>query len=187
MRTALEVQPAHSESLVRQDAEQITTLLFAAEPLATQIGNLLEQQMAARVIIAPTHLLCLSALRTNSFDLLLLEENALALDPSAACSLYESAGTAVIAEINFGVMRAESVLLAAKAALRRRKQEQQRARIAALSSVRADLLAPLTGLLLESQLALRQASPALAPSLQRIVELAEQVCARLQGSEHRAM
>lgn len=156
-------------------------LLFAADPLASEAARTLRLQLTADVTVTETQPRCIDALRRGSFDLVLLEESALDLDPLGAEALYEALGTSVAVEVNFGTMRADRVALAAGSALRRRQLDLQRAQAAARSDLQNQLTASVTGLLLESQLALRQAGPDAVPALHRLVDLAGHVCATLRG------
>ena len=156
-------------------------LLFAADPLASEAGRALRFHLAADVTVTETQARCIDALRRDSFDLILLEESALDLDPQGAEALYEALGASAAIEVNFGIMRADRVALAAGSALRRRQLDLQRAQAAAYSALQHQLTASVSGLLLESQLALRQAGPDAVPALHRLVGLAEHVCATLRG------
>lgn len=161
----------------------VSVLLFAAEPLASEVAWALRQHVTPHVEIAANKILCSEALRRASFDLVLAEESVALVDPAAADVLYEAAGNAVIVEVNFGMMDAESVVRQTKSALRRRKRDLLVAESAARSAFQRELMVSLTGLLLESQLALRQADAHLAPALNRLVGLAEHVCAQLRGED----
>lgn len=158
-------------------------LLFAADPLASIVSQELRATVTPRVAVAETQLLCLEALRREPVDLLLLEESLACLNPMTAQTLYEAARATVIVEVNFGLMQAERVALSARAALQRRKLDLMQARVAAKAALQNELIGSLTGLLLEAQLALRQAGPGLAPALERLVDLAEHVSAQLRADD----
>jgi threonine dehydrogenase-like Zn-dependent dehydrogenase len=166
----------------RRDQPQI--LLFAAEPLGSEAARALRLHLATEVTVTDSQPRCINALRRGSFDLVLLEESALDLDPLGAEAVYEAVGTSVALEVNFGTMRAERIALAAGSALRRRQLDLERAQGAARSALQHELTASVSGLLLESQLALRQAGADAVPALHRLVGLAEHVCAQLRGNSY---
>ena len=154
--------------------------MFAADPLGSEAARVLRLHLAADVTVTDSQPRCIDALRRGCFDLLLLEESTLDLDPLGAEAIYEAVGTSVTLEVNFGTMRANRIALAAGAALRRRQLDLQRAQRAARSALQHELTASVSGLLLESQLALRQAGADAVPALHRLVGLAEHVCAQLR-------
>lgn len=164
-------------------AESPSVLLFAGQPFASRIAACLQQSVTPDVRVAETQSGCLSALHHDTFDLLLLEESVSLFDPQTAAALYDAAGTAVVVELNFGLMQPERVVLATRAALNRRRRDLLTATEAARAALKDDLTVAISGLLLESQLTLRQAGPSPAPALQRLVDLAEHVCAQLRTDE----
>lgn len=147
-------------------------LVLAAEPAAGDVAHALRLQLGASVETASDRRACVQALRRGEFTLLLVEESLTTSDPEAADMLYEAAGTALVVEVNFGISSADRVLRLVRGALARSTQVEARARAGAALALHNELNAALTGLLLESQLALRQASPELAPALQQVVKLA---------------
>lgn len=174
---------AHSSAADPAQAEPaspvpLSVLLFAAQPFASRVAESLRQAITPRVVTVETQALCLQALRHEVSDVLVLETSTSLLDPHAAEALYGAAGTAIVVEVNFGLMQPDRILLAVRSALKRRQQEQARARAAAQQELQRDLSAALTGLLLESQLALYQSGPAHAPALARLVDLAEHLRAQ---------
>jgi hypothetical protein len=160
----------------------ISVLLLAAEPAATQAANVLRHGLPSQVEVVTDQRDCLGALRHDQYTLVLLEDGVYAGNPEGAAVLLEAAGTAYVLDVNFAICSAERVLLMVRSALKRRAEQEACARSAAVRSLHNDLNAPLTGLLLESQLALRQAGAELAPALRHIVELAEDLRRRLGAS-----
>lgn len=158
-----------------------TVLLIASEPAATSVAQSLRQQLDLAVDVVAHRRAAMSHLRRRQYTLLLLEENLAAVDEEATSLLYDSANTAPVLEINFAVTSAPRVVRQVRSALQRRAHDRQQARAAVATSLHQELNASLTGLLLESQLALRAATPEQAPKLRHVVELANDLRERLRA------
>jgi hypothetical protein len=150
---------------------------LAAEPIA----DALRTELAAEVEVAPQRRAGLAALRRSEFSLVLLEESLAELDPRGADLLYQNAATAPVVEINFAISRPPRIVRQVRSALAHRAQDAVKARAAAVVMLQNELNASLTGILLESQLALRDASPSQTPRLSHLVELAGDLRNRLKG------
>jgi hypothetical protein len=138
-------------------------LLIAPESTAPAVAEALRKSLDAMVEIASNRRAGLAALRRGEYCLVLLDEALAAADAQAADLLYQNAVSAPVLEINFRQ---------ARAALTRRAHDQAQARAAVTAALHSELNASLTGLLLESQLALREASPEQEEKLKHVVELA---------------
>jgi hypothetical protein len=147
-------------------------LIIADGPPAESVGDILRRELDLVVEIAPTRRAGLAALRRGEFSLLLLEESLAAAEPEATEHLYSKAFATPVLELNFAISSSQRVLRQVRSALTRRAHDQAQAREAAAVTLQNELKATLTGLLLESQLALREAGPAQAPKLRHLVELA---------------
>jgi hypothetical protein len=108
-----------------------------------------------------------------------LEDSVGGADPEAAELLYLNADGAVVLEMNFAITSAARAVRQVRAALHRRAQERARARAAATAALQGELRSTLQGLLLESQLALREAAPAQQAKLRQVVKLAGELRSRL--------
>jgi hypothetical protein len=150
---------------------------LAAEPIA----EALRAELDAAVEISPHRRAGLAALRRSEFSLVLLEESLAELDPRGADLLYQNAGIAPVLELNFAISKAPRIVRAVRSALAHRAQDGVKARAAAIVTLQNELNASLSGLLLESQLALRDASPAQEPKLRHLVELASDLRNRLRA------
>lgn len=159
-----------------------TLLLIAAEPVAERVAESLRTELDASVDIAPNRRAGVAALRRGEYALVLLEEALAAADAEAADTLYAAAGPAPVLEINFAITGTSRIVRQVKSALARRAHDRAQARAAAASSLQNELGASLAGLLLESQLALREATPQQAPKLRHLVELAGDLRDRLRAS-----
>ncbi len=147
-------------------------LLIATEAAALPVAEALRRDLEKTVEVAPTRLAGLSSLRRGDYSLVLLDEGLAAADPESADLIYQSSAAAPVLEVNFAICTAARVVRQTRAALLRRAHDESQARAAVAASLQNELSASLTGLLLESQLALRDASPEQAPKLQHLVELA---------------
>ena len=154
-------------------------LIIAAGPPALTIAAALRRELDATVEIAPNRRAGLAALRRDEYSLLLLEESLAAADPEATDMLYQKALATPILELNFAISNADRVLRHIRAALTRRDHDLTGARIAAIATLQGELKSSLTGLLLESELALRAAPPDQEQKLRRLVELAADLRNRL--------
>jgi CheY-like chemotaxis protein len=153
-------------------------LLIAQESAATPLAKALRIELGARVEAATTAREALAAsLNHGPFDLVLLDEGL----TFTAEQVYQVAGSATLLELNVAISSAARIVRQVRAALIRRDQMLAEARAAAAHSLREDLNGTLAGLLLESQLALRNSSPENAPHLQHLVELAGELRTILQN------
>jgi hypothetical protein len=150
----------------------VTILLISSESAALPIARTLRLDLDAEVEIATNRRAGLASVRRREFSLVLVDDNLAANDNLAVDLLYQNAGGALMVELNFAIASTGRILRQARAALARRAQDHTQARAAAALRLHSELNATLTGLLLESQLALREASPAQAPKIRQVVQLA---------------
>ena len=147
-------------------------LLIAPESTAQAVVDALRHNLDAAVETAANRRAGLAALRRGEYCLVLLDESLAAVDPQATDMLYQNAVSAPVLEINFIITGLQRIVRQARAALTRRAHDLAQARAAATAALHSELNASLTGLLLESQLALREAGPELEEKLRHVVELA---------------
>jgi hypothetical protein len=158
-----------------------TILLIAPETAATPVANAIRMQLDAEVQVVPNRRSAVASLRRNEYALIVLEESLTTSDPDAAEQLYKAASGALFIEVNFVLSNAERIVRQVRSALTRRAQDRAQARAAATASLTCELASALAGLLLESQLALREAAPAQQPKLRHVVELASDLRDRLRA------
>ena len=156
-------------------------LLIAPEVLAVRVADALRAGMDVSVDVASNRRGGLACLRRGEYALVLLDEAMADADADAADALYSHAGAAPVLEINFAISGAPRVVRQVKSALTRRAHDRAQARAAATADLEHELGASLSGLLLESQLALREAPPQAAPKLRHLVELAGGLRDRLRA------
>ena len=132
--------------------------------------------------IAATRRAGLAALRRSEFGVVVVEESLAEADPEWADQVWGLAGMAMPVQVDFAISGCARLGREVKAALQRRDGEQAVARRAAVTEIENDLKSAVTGLLLESELALHEpAIPAtLEPKLRHLVELAAALRERLR-------
>ena len=147
-------------------------LLIAPESAAQPIAEALRAELGAEVETTPSRRAALSLLRRHDFALILIDESLASADSATTDLLYQNAGSALIVELNLALSSAARIVRQARSALARRTQDLATARTAATAILHSELNTTLAGVLLESELALREASPTQAPRLRHLVQLA---------------
>jgi hypothetical protein len=160
---------------------QHSILIIAPTHAAEPVADALRLELDASVEVAPHRRAGLAALRRSEFSAVVLEEALAELDPRGADLLYQNAAGAPVVELNFAISKSPRIVRQVRSALAHRAQDSIKSRAIAMVSLQNDLNASLTGLLLESQLALREALPAQEPKLRHLVELASDLRNRLRA------
>ncbi|HSU18350.1 MAG TPA: hypothetical protein VLI45_01275 [Acidobacteriaceae bacterium] len=155
-------------------------LLISPEAAAISVAAALRDDLNLPVARASSRRAGLAMLRRGQYLLVALDESLAETDEVATDLIFQNAGTAPLIEIDFAAMPPARVVRHARSALQRRAQDEQRAREAAAASLEAELRGLLSGLLLESQLALREAKPEQAPKLRQVVQMAGDLRDRLR-------
>ncbi len=160
-----------------------SVLIVAAEPAASHVAEHLRTQLHMQVEVIADWYQCRKRLQQATFTLLLVEEGLSGTDSDAVTALYDSMAAGWILEANFGLSDSQRIVRQVRSALDRKARNEAHTRTAVLCSLRSQLTSCLTGLLLESQLALRQTGPDSAPALQRILGLAERLSELVQSPD----
>ena len=155
-------------------------LLIAPESAAQPIADALRSELHAEVETTPSRRTALTLLRRDDFALILIDENLASADSVTTDLLYQNAGSALLLELNLAISGAERLVRQARSALARRARDLATARTAAAAALQSELNTVLAGVLLESQLALRDANPAQTPRLRHLVQLAGDLRDRLR-------
>jgi hypothetical protein len=158
-----------------------TILLIAPESAALPVADALRHDLHAEVEMTPSRRAGLASLRRNDFSLVLIDESLTTPDTASADLIYQNAGGALVVELNFAISSAARIVRQTRAALARRTQDHAQAHAAAATALHSELNATLAGILLESELALREATPAQAPRLRHLVQLAGDLRDRLRA------
>ena len=148
---------------------------------AENFARVLGQQVGARVVVADGRRAALAALRAAEYGVVVVEEAMVEDNPVWSEQVWLQAGLAMPVTVNFALSGAARVTREVKAALTRRDAEHVLARRAVAVEMENDLKSSVTGLLLESQLALREpkiAAP-LETKLRHMVAMATDLRQRL--------
>jgi hypothetical protein len=156
-------------------------LLLTPAAATDAIANALRGGLDIEVEATTNRHTVLACLRQREYLLVLVDEGMAAEDLQATDLLYRSAGSTPVLEINFALSGAARIVRQVRSALTRRAFDRAQAQSAATLSLQNELNATLSGLLLESQLLMRDASPQLEPKLRHVVELAGDLRERLRA------
>lgn len=159
-----------------------SVLLITAVAGAAECAQAMEKQLGLRVNMVADRRAGLAALRREEYMVVILDENLALADAAATDVLWKQAGLAVPIEINFAICGCARITREVRAALARRDQEQMLAMRAAATLVESELNSAVTGLVLQSELAMKEAgvTPALTARLQAIREMANSLRDRLR-------
>ena len=156
-------------------------LLIAPESAAQPIVEALRTDLRVEVETTPSRRAALTSLRRHDFALILIDESLASADSTKTDLLYQNAGSAPVLELNLALSSAARIVRQARSALARRTQDLATAHTAAAAILHSELNTTLAGILLESELALRDAAPAQAPRLRHLVQLAGNLRDRLRA------
>ena len=159
----------------------IVSTMEGAESCARAIA----EQTGVRVQVAATRRAALVMLRQQEFGVVVVAENLVEGDPVWADQVWCLAGLALPVQINFALSGSARLVREVKSALARRDGERALALRTATAELENELKSSVTGLLLESELVLREPmTPAsLQPKLRHLVELAGVLRERLRGED----
>lgn len=135
---------------------------------------------------APTRAAALRLLERREYAVVILDEMLADADPEGAGVLWNRAGLAIPLQINFAVAGSARLEREVRAALGRRQREEHLATTAAAAAVDAELKNAITGLLLESQLALAEEGipPQVESRLKTLAGIADRLRSRLGTEVH---
>lgn len=148
-------------------------LVVSALSGAKDCAAAIMQQMGLDVDVMPGWREAIEVLRFEAYVVVIVDDALAEGDPRGAEVLWKMAGLAIPMQVNFALTGAARLVRDLRAALARREQEQGAAQRAALQAVESDLRNTVSGLLLHSQLALREtpSSPQLEQRLRVMAEL----------------
>lgn len=155
----------------------VISALGGAETCAAAIM----QQMGLDAEVVPGRREAVEALRAGVYAAVIVDDALAEGDPRGAEVLWKMAGLAIPMQVNFALTGSARLVRDLRAALARREQEQGAAHRAALRAVESELRNSISGLLLHTQLALRESppSPQLEQRLRLMAELAGNLKQRL--------
>lgn len=134
----------------------MSVLIISGMEGVRNCAEVLSKQLSMSVEFAEGRRGAFEALRKREFMVVVVDETLAECDPSAADAIWERSGLAIPLQINFALAGAARIIREIRAALRRREREQASARRAAREDLGTELKNTITGLLLQSQLALSE-------------------------------
>jgi signal transduction histidine kinase len=153
-------------------------LVISALSGAENCAAAIMQQMGLDVEVVPGRREGVEALRTGVYAAVIVDDGLAEGDPRGAEVLWKMAGMAIPMQVNFALTGSARLVRDLRAALARREQEQGAAQRAALRAVESELRNTISGLLLHTQLALRDSPP--TPQLEQRLRLMAELAANLK-------
>jgi hypothetical protein len=147
-------------------------------------AEVVAKQLNMKVDVASGCRGAVDALRRREFSVIVVDETLVECDPKAAEAIWERSGLAIPMQINFALAGAARIIREVRAALQRRQREQAVARMAAREAMECELKNTVTGLLLQSQLALAEDGlpKQIAQKLRIVEDLAGKLRSQLSGA-----
>jgi hypothetical protein len=150
--------------------EYMSILIISGIEGVRNCAEVCSKQLGMKVEVADGRRTALAILRLKDFVAVVVDESLAECDPAAADAIWERSGLAIPLQINFAVSGAARIIREIRAALQRREREQTVALRAASASIEMELKNTVSGLLLQSQLALSQGGiPAVVAEKMRLV------------------
>jgi len=169
----------------RHNWSEPTIILVTTSSRAKECAAAIEQATHHQAKVATSLARAVDSLQTNDFDAVVLDESFRQTEIGGASLLLNHAGLAVPIYVNLALHGAERVAGEVQAGLMRFVGEKLAAMRAAESQLRSELRGEVTGILLTSELALRE--PALPASvgakIQTLHDLAEKMRLRLEATQ----
>lgn len=163
-------------------------LVVATVANAAECVRVIQESAGVEVELGSSKKAGLALVRRHEYAVVVVEESLAETDPEWAEEMREAGGLATPLQMNLSITGCARLGREVKAAVLRRSQEQVSARRYAKVELENELKSSVTGLLLESELALQEpsVSASLAPKLRHLVELAGAIRERLRPEgEHR--
>ena len=134
----------------------MTILIVSGIEGVRNCADVVSKQLGMKVEFASGRRGAVDALRRREFAAVVVDETLAECDPEAAEAIWERSGLAIPMQINFALAGVGRVIREIRAGLQRRHREQEAARLAAREDIGAELKNTVSGLLLQSQLALAE-------------------------------
>jgi hypothetical protein len=116
----------------------------------------LKSQLGMEVEVCNGRRSALVALRRREYVVVIVDDRLVEFDSDAADVIWENSGPAIPLQVNFALAGAARIIREIRAALRRREREQKAAQCAATADIEFALKDVVSGLWLQSQLALAE-------------------------------
>jgi hypothetical protein len=156
-------------------------LIITAAEGVEEIAATLAKKLGLTVEVAGSRAAALRLLERRSYALVVLDQILAEADPQGAELVWRQTNLAIPLQINFALAGSKRLEREMRAALMRRQREQQMASVAAAAAVDTALKNAVTGILLESRLALAEKglSPSIESRLRTLAGIANQLRDRL--------
>lgn len=160
-------------------------LLTTPSARARECAEAIEAQTQQCTHVAESLQQALALLRDEAYEAVILDQCMLDTDPDQAEVVLQHTGTAILVTLNCAIVGTDRMVRELRSAIARRTKELQAARKAAEQSLRSDLGAPLTAILLDCELALNLPNlpPAGKDKLHSVHEMARAIQQRLHIEE----
>jgi hypothetical protein len=157
-------------------------LLISSSSKAAECAAAIQQGTRQPTQVANSIACAVTKLQSGEYDAVIVDQSLLAMDFRALDTVLNHAGVAMPIHVNLALQRAERVVREVQAGLHRGAVEKKIAMRAAEGRLRGELRDEVTGILLNSELALRQPTvpAAVADKIRSMQQLAEQMRSRLQ-------
>ena len=146
---------------------------------AENCASAMSRQLGSAVELVASRKAALAALRRTQYAVVVVDESLAEADPEGTELIWKHAELAVSLQVNFAISGTPRVVREVRSALVRREQEQSLAMRAAATTIENELKSTVTGLLLQSQLAL--AEPSVSPTLQEKLKLMVELAGNLRN------
>ena len=157
---------------------QHSVLIISPMTEAAAAAASLSKTLGCVVNVAANHRAGLAELRRGDYSVVVVDDTTAEANPAATEMLWQSLGRAVPVQINFAFSGGARLTREVQAAIGRGEQQQVMALRAAAFRLENELKSTVTGLLLQSQLAL--AEPELTPKLTGKLELVAELAGSLR-------
>ena len=156
-------------------------VIASAAGNARECALTLEKQTGERSVFSSSVRECAHKLQSQEFTAVVLDQMLVDSSPGSMDMMWKHAGGAIVVTVNFAISGADRVAREVKAALRRREKERAKAQSSAAARLRNELTGAVTGILISSELALKQPelSAIVASKLRSVRDLAMQMKERL--------
>lgn len=130
----------------------------------------------------------LASLRVSHYSTVIIDENLLDADPDQGSLLLQHIETALPVYVNCAVHGTQRIVAKVHAALQLRARDEASAHKSALANLRSELREPLTGIILNCELALssKNLQPDVKEKILSVSTLARQLSAKLELDEVKA-
>lgn len=149
-------------------------IIASAAANARECALALEKQTGERCVFSPSLRECAHKLQSQEFSAVVVDQVLVDATAGSLDLLWKHAGGAIVVTVNLAISGADRLVREVKAALRRRERERAAAQQAAAARLRNELTGAVTGILLSSELALKEPElpPVVVSKLRSVHELA---------------